>query len=84
MLFWSRTTHTSTRMIAPTIPALPNGDTRWMTHVLNFLISHRLYERLPRASGVQYTDMEYTIQCVMLCANYTRAQVPLLVRPMKF
>ena len=47
----------SSPTIAPTTPELRNGDSRWMTHVPNFLISHRLYERRQRASGVQCTDM---------------------------
>ena len=52
-----------------------------MTHVPNFFISHRLYERRQRASGLQYTDMEHTIRCVMRCIKYAKAQVPNLVVP---
>ena len=58
----------------------PYSDTRSKTWVPNFLISHRLYQRLLRASGVQYTDMEYTIRCDMRCIKYARAQVSSPVR----
>ena len=77
----ARTTRPRTRTIAPTTPELRNGDSRWMAHVPNFFISHRLYERRQRASVVQYTDMEHTIRCVMRYIKYAKAQVPNLVVP---
>ena len=39
----------------------------WMAHVPIFLISHRLYEHRQRASGIQYTGMEYAIRWRMPC-----------------
>ena len=47
-------------------------------------ISHRLYNRILRASGVQYTDPEHTIRWSIASTNYARAQVPNVARPMKF